>query len=202
MNGLTLKSVLIGCLGCGLAMAMGTPPQTPPESTSQAAGQASGAASVMLRDDDLRAAPDASAKVSGRFAKGMSVRILASQGGWTQVKGNGQTGWVRVLSARATSSGQVGADLAGLVEAGTTSRDPGKVVAVAGVRGLDEAILKSASFNPDELRLMESYTLGRAEAEQFAQAAGLLVRKLSYFDAASSASAGSANDSPWKGLEP
>lgn len=196
MNDLASKFALIACLGCGLAMAMGTPPQAPPQSPSQTAAQTSGAASVMLRDDDVRAAPDASAKVSGRFAKGMSVRILASQGGWTQVKGNGLTGWVRVLSVRAASSGQAGADLAGLVEAGTTSRDPGKVVAVAGVRGLDEAILKSASFNPDELRLLESYALGRAEAEQFALAAELVARKLPYFAAAPSAGTGSANESP------
>jgi hypothetical protein len=175
-----------------LAMAMGTPPQT-----VQTAERASGTASVMLRDDDLRASPDAASKVSGRFAKGMSVRILASQGGWTQVTGNGQTGWVRVLSVRAASSGQAGAGLAGLVEAGTTTRDPGNVVAVAGVRGLDEETLKSTNFNPEEIRLLESYTLGRAEAEQFAQAAGLLARQLPYFKAAApSAGTESANDSP------
>ena len=187
------------CLGCGLALAMGTPPQQ----TSQTAEKPSGNLSVMLRDDELRVAPEASAKVLGRFAKGVSVRILASQGGWTQVTGNGQTGWVRVLSVRAATSGQAGADLAGLVETGTTSRDPGKIVAVAGVRGLDEETLQAATVNPDEVRLLESYALGRAEAEQFAQAAGLVAHQLPYFDAAaSSTGAGSANDLPRKELEP
>lgn len=178
-------------LAWNLALAMGTPPQS--------GSQAPGAASEMLRDDDLRALPEATGKVMARLAKGAPVRLLASQGGWSQVMANGRTGWVRVLSVRAASSGQAGADLAGLAAAGSTSRDPGKVVAVAGVRGLDETILKSAAFDPAEIQLLQSYALGRAEAEQFAQAAGLLARPMPYLEAAGT---DPAADSPWRGLEP
>lgn len=161
-------------LSCGLALAMGSPPQKP----ARTAGKPTGSLSVMLKDEDLKASPDISAKALGHIAKGTSVRVLASQGGWTQIAGNGQTGWVRVLSVRAPSSSQAGADLAGLVEAGASPRDSGKVVAVAGVRGLDEETLKSATFSPSEIQLLEGYALGRTEAEQFAQAAGLRARSL------------------------
>lgn len=164
------------CLGCGLACAMGTPPQQTAKTESQPAGNLS----VMLKDDDLRAQPDATAPTLGRLAKGSSVRILASQGGWTRVTADGRTGWVRVLSVRSAS--QSGADLTGLVKAGTAAPDSGKVVAVAGVRGLDEESLKSAAFNPAQIQLLDSYALGRAEAEQFAQAAGLRALAVPYLD--------------------
>lgn len=178
-------------LAWGFALAMGTPPQS--------GIQAPGTASEMLRDDDLRATPEAAGKVVGRLARGAPVRLLASQGGWSQVTANGRTGWVRVLSVRAASSGQAGADLAAVAGAGSTPRDPGKVVAVAGVRGLDEAILKSAAFSPEEMGLLQRYALGRAEAEQFARAAGLQARPMPYLEAAGT---GQAADLPWRGTEP
>jgi hypothetical protein len=181
----------------GLVLAMGTPP--PPASKPVQPAPA-GAAAVMLRDDELRASPDVSGRVLGRLAKGMAVRTLASQGGWTQVAGTGQTGWVRVLSVRSAQAGQAGADLAGMVEA-TSPRGPGQVVSVAGLRGLSEETLRSAAFNPAELRLLDGYAMGRAEAEQFARASGLAPRDLPYLAAPREPGA-PANDSPWKDIEP
>lgn len=180
-----MKRLLIGliCLGWGTAHAMGTPPQQAAKQETRPAGDLS----VMLKDDDLRAQPDVSAPTLGRLAKGASVRILASQGGWTRVTADSRTGWVRVLSVR--SAAQSGADLAGLVKAGTSAPDSGKVVAVAGVRGLDEESLKSAAFDPAQIKLLDGYALGRAEAEQFAQAAGLRAIVLPYLDAAAPDSA-------------
>lgn len=194
-----MKPFLIGLLWAGwsLALAMGTPPRQPAEPVEKPAG----AASVMLREDDLRATPDTSARVLRHLGKGLAVGVLANQGGWTRIAVNGQTGWVRVLSVRSAQTGQASADLAGLAEAGTSPRDPGKVVAVAGVRGLNEEILKSANFDATELQLLDSYALGRAEGEQFAQAVGLRPRSLPYF-AAPVTRNGSGNDSPWMGNEP
>lgn len=180
-----MKTLLVGllCLGCGSVFAMGTPPQQ----AASKAPQPTGNLSVMLKDDDLRAQPEAAAQALGRLAKGTSVRILASQGGWSRVAADNRTGWVRVLSVRSVA--QSSADLAGLVKAGTSAPDSGKVVAVAGVRGLDEEMLKSATFNPVEIQRLDGYALGRAEAEQFAQAAGLRAIALPYFDAAAPDSA-------------
>jgi len=191
-----MKSRVMGLflLAWGTALAMGTPPQSPPGGPT---GKAEGVASVMLREDDLRTAPSASASAVKRLAKGASVRVVASQGGWTRIMAGGDSGWVRVLSVRQGAQG--GADLAGLVEAGTVPRDPGKVVAVAGVRGLDETALKSASFNGAELQLLDTYALGRDEAEQFALAAGLRASALPYLPAPRTAP---ANESSWKGIEP
>lgn len=182
-------------LAWSAALAMGTPPQQAAR-PGEPAARPEGVAAVMLRDDELRAAPSTSASVLKRLAKGASVRVVASEGGWTRITAGGASGWVRVLSVR--QPGQGGADLAGLVEAGTTARDPGRVVAVAGVRGLDEAVLKAASFNAAELQLLGGYALGRAEAEQFALAAGLRASTLPYLPSPGAA----ANNASWKGTEP
>ncbi len=179
------------CLGWSLSHAMGTSPQQVPK---QEARPAAGL-SVMLKDDDLRAQPESSAPVLGRLAKGTSVRILANQGGWTRVTADSRGGWVRVLSVR--SPAQSGADLAGLIQAGTSAPDAGRVVAVAGVRGLDEEMLKSAAFDPAQIQLLDGYALGRAEAEQFAQAAGLRAIALPYFESAEPDSARGATSNSY-----
>ena len=173
-------------LAWGTATAMGTRPASPPPKPAAAAP---GMASEMLRDDDLRATPETSGRVLVRLPRGARVRLLGTQGGWSQVMADGHSGWVRVLSVRAVASGQIAADVAGLVTAGSSGRDPGQVVAVAGVRGLNEETLKAAAFNAAEIQLLHSYALGAAEAEQFARAAGLNARPVPYFGAAARDSA-------------
>ncbi|MBP8902319.1 MAG: SH3 domain-containing protein, partial [Thiobacillaceae bacterium] len=91
---------------------------------------------VMLKDDELKATASAAAASLGRVAKGASVEILARQGGWTQVTSAGKTGWVRILAVKSSAPAAGAGDVLGLVQAGTSKRDPGKVVAVAGLRGL------------------------------------------------------------------
>jgi hypothetical protein len=157
----------------GLVLAMATPPQKP-------LAAAPGNPGIMLRDDALKAAPSAAADSVAKLGKGAKVRVLASDGGWTQVYAVGKTGWVRILSVKSDTAAMP--DLGGLAEAGSRPRDPGKVVAVAGARGLDEVELKAARFNPDELVLLDTYAASSAEAGQFAQLAGLVRRELPYLD--------------------
>lgn len=127
---------------------------------------------VMLRDDSLRSAASAGSAVVGKAAKGSPVDILARKGGWTQVRTAGRTGWVRLLSVRATAADGGKDDLAA-VAALTQKRDSGKVVAVAGLRGLNEEELRSAQFDAAELRRLESYGVAGAEARKFAADGGL-----------------------------
>lgn len=153
---------------------------------------------VMLRDEVLLAAADARAASVGRLARNAQVEILARQGGWTQVRAAGRTGWVRILSVRASASAAGAADLAGLVGAGTTRPDSSRVVAVAGLRGLTEQELKLAKFNADELALLERYQTDRAEAERFARVAGLTPRRVDYLPRPARQSSDSATKtSPW-----
>ena len=170
-------------------MAMGTPPQKPTKSVSETSSNA-----VMLKADALYATPDTGANVLARLEKGARVRLLATQGGWRQVDSAGKTGWVRLLSIGADAKSGVGlSDLEALGKA-----PQGKAVAVAGVRGLDEEMLKTAVYNAAEIQLLDTYAMSRAEAEQFAQAAGLHARALPYLDSTKQSDATGA-ESPSKG---
>ena len=140
---------------------------------------------TMIRDDQLRAAASATAAVTAQVPKGASVEVLARQGGWTQIRVGGRTGWVRMLSVRSTASAQrdVGGELAGVIGMGTRQADPSRVVSVAGVRGLNEQDLKTARFNAQELERMDRYVVSRSEAQSFAREGGLSARALDYLPA-------------------
>lgn len=130
---------------------------------------------TMIKDEELKSSPSASAPKLASVAKGSSVEILARQGGWTQVRSNGRTGWVRILSVRGEVSTGSAADLGAL----TAKRD-NQVVAVAGLRGLNEEELKTAKFNAQELQVLDRYRADEADATDFARAANLVRRQVPY----------------------
>ncbi len=143
------------------------------------------ASGTMIRDDQLRAAASTTAAVTAQVPKGAGVEVLARQGGWTQIRVSGRTGWVRMLSVRTTGAAQrdVGGELAGVIGLGTRKADPGRVVSVAGVRGLSEQDLKAARFNAQEVELLERYVVSRSEAQSFAREGGLAARSIDYLPA-------------------
>ena len=141
------------------------------------------ASGVMLKDDDLRASASATSARVARLTKGAVVEVLGRQGGWTQVSQAGRKGWVRILAVRTSDSASSGGGFGGLVEAGTKRSDSSRVVATAGLRGLDEAQLKSARFDAGQLISLDKYQVDRAAAEQFARSAGLSPLNLEYLSA-------------------
>ncbi len=155
------------------------------------------ASGTMLRDDQLRTAASATAAVTAQVPRGANVEVLARQGGWTQIRVGGRTGWVRMLSVRATESTQrdVGGELAGVIGLGTRQADPSRVVSVAGVRGLNEQDLKAARFDAQELERLDRYVVGRAEALAYAREGGLAARTLDYLPAPAQAS---RQSNPWE----
>ena len=122
----------------------------------------------MIKNDDLRASAASGSAVLGQASKGATVEVLERQGGWTQIKHAGKTGWVRILSVRlATESGTN--VIGGLAQMGGSRPDSRRVVAVAGLRGLNEEELRGARFNATELARLKQYVSSRADAEQFAR---------------------------------
>jgi hypothetical protein len=148
---------------------------------SLASSLALAAPGVVLKDENLLAKPSATAAAVGKMTKGMTVDITAKQGGWLQVKAGKAQGWVRLLSVRAGSGGAGGnglAGVAGVAGAVTQKSDPSRVVAVAGVRGLNEEDLKGAKFNAQELSSLEGYTVSASQAKAFADKGGLKATKI------------------------
>lgn len=143
--------------------------------TSSAALAASG---TVLRTDKIYSQPSATASVAGSAAKGASVTVLAKQGGWLRVTSGRTSGWMRLLSVRVGAGGLGGSGLGDVVGAATTKSDPSRVVAVAGLRGLNEEDLKKASFNAEELARLDNWKMTPAQGKSFAGQAGLVAVKL------------------------
>lgn len=139
------------------------------------ASLAHAAPGLALKDENLYSKPSAASAVAGKMTKGMAVDIVAKQGGWLQVKAGKTQGWVRLLSVRAGSggSGEGLADVAGVAGAVTQKSDPSRVVAVAGVRGLNEEDLKGAKYSAEEIARLDRYAVTRAQAAAFAEKSGL-----------------------------
>lgn len=148
---------------------------------SLASSLALAAPGVALKDESLMAKPSATATAVGKMKKGMAVDILAKEGGWLQVKAGAVQGWVRLLSVRAGSGGSGGSGLAGVAGvagAATQKSDSSRVVAVAGVRGLNEEDLKGAKYNAAEMAKLEGYAMSKAQAQAFAEKSGLKAQKV------------------------
>ena len=129
---------------------------------------------TVLRNEKLYSQPSSSARVAGNVAKGASVNILAKQGGWLRVSSGTTTGWIRLLSVRAGAGGLGRTGVGDVVGAATTRSDPSRVVAVAGLRGLNDEDLKQAKFNAEELARLDAFNVTAAKARSFASQSGLV----------------------------
>jgi len=142
------------------------------------AASAWAATGTVLRNEKLYSQPSSGSAVAADVAKGTSVSILSKQGGWLRVTAGRTTGWIRLLSVRAGEGGVGGAGLGDVVGAATTRSDPSRVVAVAGLRGLNDEDLKQAKFNAEELARLNSWQVTPSQAQTFASQSGLATVKV------------------------
>lgn len=159
-----------------------------------AAASAFAAPGTVLRNDKLYSQPSAASRVAATVPKGASVNILAKQGGWLRVTSGKSTGWIRLLSVRAGAGGLGGAGLGDVVGAATTRSDPSRVVAVAGLRGLNDEDLKQAKFNGEELSRLNAWQATPAQARSFAAQAELKTANVAALPAPQPAQ----TSSPWE----
>jgi len=160
-----------------------------------AAASALAAPGTVLRNDKLYTQPSATSKVAASVPKGASVDIIAKQGGWLRVTSGKSTGWIRLLSVRAGAGGLGGgAGLGDVVGAATTKSNPSRVVAVAGLRGLNDEDLKQAKFNGEELSRLNAWQATPAQARSFAAKAGLKTANVATLPAPQAAQ----TSSPWE----
>jgi hypothetical protein len=137
------------------------------------------ATGTLLRDETLRKQATPSAAIAARVSKGTALTIVARKRGWLQVKTAQAQGWVRLLSVRTGSGGAGGAGFGDVVGVATNRSNPSRVVAVAGVRGLDEEDLKSAKFNAEEMTRLDTYSVSATDARATAAKAGLVAINVS-----------------------
>lgn len=144
-----------------------------------------GDSAYAVRDTNLKSKPYSDAETISQLAANTRVEVLLRKSSWTQVKVDGKTGWVKMLSLRlGESSSQKGrgdSGMASLFNVASTGTSGSTVT--TGVRGLSEEQLKNTHANPQELAAAQAYAVGRSEARKFAQAGKLSAHKMDYLPA-------------------
>lgn len=151
---------------------------------------------TVLRSEKIYSAPSSGSKVTANVAKGASVNILSKQGGWLRVSAGKYSGWMRLLSVRAGAGGLSGSGVGDVLGAAATRSDPSRVVAVAGLRGLNDEELKQAKFNGEELARLDAWNVTESQARSFASQSGLVAVNVPGLPAPKPAPAKSS--SPWE----
>jgi len=135
---------------------------------------------IALRSDIIRAEPYTDAKKTGDMARGEQLRINDKKGAWLYVKTSKAKGWVRLLAVKRGNGGGSGNEGKGVLDLASGRAGTGRVVATAGVRGLNEEDLKKARFNEAETQKMEGFKQTADQGAQFASGGGLKVVRFDY----------------------
>lgn len=138
------------------------------------------------RATELRDRPAPDARVVAPLAADSPVKVLARQGGWTQVEAGTQRGWVRAFHLRfqstveSSSGGGVGSGITSIFGFGSREAPKTSKVATLGIRGLTPEDFQNASPDQAALKKMQSYRADKASAERFAREAKLAPVAVAY----------------------
>ena len=139
---------------------------------------------TLERDSALYAEPRLDAPQVTKLKLGATGDVIGKQGAWLNFRTPGGTGWLFSFNVRFPSQ-QAGAGSTGASTTAGRLFGPRRSVSVTstiGVRGIDEEDLKGASFNADQMKLLEGYAATKEAAEQKARASGLAPVSVEYLD--------------------
>lgn len=138
----------------------------------------------VLVGSEIKREPFADAQAVASLAVGAPVSVLRRQGGWVEVQSaEKMQGWLRLSSVKLTGSaaakGDSGLDELWNVARSGRSGNTGITVAT-GVRGLGTEELKNAKADPEAVKKMKGYAVGRSDAEAYAAKIPLQAQKIDY----------------------
>lgn len=135
---------------------------------------------LMIRAGDLMSEPFIDASKAAKVKAKQKVTILERKGGWVRVEADGKAGWVRSLNVRlAEGAGRPRASSANVAQLRTGSSGR---TATTGVKGLDEADLRRAKANYDELAALDATAVGEGDAQRAAAQKKLTENQVAYLD--------------------
>ncbi len=118
---------------------------------------ASRPATIHKASVDVHSAPDFDAPAIATLRRNAPVQVDGQQGMWFKIAlPTGKSGFLRVNEVRMAYAGK-DASTAGVSALFTGKAGKGRVTETAGVRGLDESSLKSASYDAAQMALLTSY---------------------------------------------
>ena len=119
---------------------------------------------------EVHSAPDFKSPTVAKLKRNAELEVAGQQGLWFKVvTADGKEGFVRVNDVRMAYAGKEGGD-ANVRALFTGKAGKGRVTETAGVRGLDESNLQSASLDRAELEKLEANRVTPAQAEAAARA--------------------------------
>lgn len=140
-----------------------------------------GETATAVRNTEMKARPFSDAATVTSLERGSKVEVLARKASWMQVKANGTTGWVKMLSLQFSNADKNKTGDSGLRALFNVASGSGSGGAVTtGVRGLSEEDLKNAHPNPQALETVQGYAVNKTEAQKFARLGNLLEQDMDY----------------------
>jgi len=139
---------------------------------------------TLERDSPLYAEPRLDASQVTQLKLGAAGEVIGKQGAWLNLKTPGGSGWLFSFNVRFPSQ-QAGSGDSGAGSAGGRLFGPRRSVSVTstiGIRGIEEEDLKQASFNADQMKLLDGYVATKQIAERGARATGLAPVSVEYMD--------------------
>lgn len=135
-----------------------------------------------VRTTEVKAKPFSDAATLATLPEKSRLEVVARKSGWMQVKSDGSTGWVKMLSLRfgdAAAQKKSGDSGLGALFNVAATGGSGSTVST-GVRGLSEEKLKNPQPNPEGMKELENYAVGKKEARSFGKSGKLAVQEFDY----------------------
>ena len=149
-----------------------------------ACGSAAAQQVLIGTDAALHEEPRPDARVITQLKAGVPGEVIGKQGVWVNLKTASGTGWVMSFNVRfaseagAPSGGGTASALSRLV----SPRQKPATTATIGIRGLEAEDLKAASFDSQQMSLLEKFATSRQDAESAARASGLNAVRVDYLN--------------------
>jgi hypothetical protein len=138
------------------------------------------AAVIQKASVDVHSAPDFSAPTVATLKRNAQVKVSGQQGLWFSIElPAGKPGYVRVNDVRMAYAGKESSS-ANVSALFSGKAGKGRVTETAGVRGLDESDLKSASFDAVQFARLESYRATADAAAAYARGNGWSDTRVAY----------------------
>jgi hypothetical protein len=138
------------------------------------------AAVIQKASVDVHSAPDFGAPTVATLKRNAQVKVSGQQGLWFSIElPAGKPGYVRVNDVRMAYAGKESSS-ANVSALFSGKAGKGRVTETAGVRGLDESDLKSASFDAVQFARLESYRATADAAAAYARGNGWSDTRVAY----------------------
>jgi len=149
-----------------------------------AVGPAAAQKVTVEQNTPLYSEPRMESSQVAQLQQGAAGEVIGKQGVWLNLKTSAGTGWLFSFSVRFESQGaESSSGGSSLGRVFGPRRSSPSVTSTIGIRGIEEEDLKGATFNAEQMKLLDKYVASKEAAEKGARSAGLSATSVEYLDA-------------------